>query len=205
MKGGWLGFAGLFVFFISLFSPLSLLTLSDLLCHAYCRHPTPHTHTQPFLHTQYSQLLEPLRPTSKPSARRLQELLACHKRFCDQQLANKKTARVLEAAFDAEFTEQYMEQVRCVTLALLCAVFFPGLVALALGVSWVGLVGLADKKTARVTEAAFDAGFTQLYTEHVRFVRGGSIASPRLVGDAIEPPPTMLAALVLPAFCPFCI
>jgi hypothetical protein len=61
---------------------------------------------------QYSQLLEPLRPTSKPAARRLQELLACHKRFCDLQLANKKTSRVLEAAFDAEFTQQYMEQVR---------------------------------------------------------------------------------------------
>jgi hypothetical protein len=60
---------------------------------------------------QYSQLLEPLRPTSKPAARRLQELLACHKRFCEQQLANKKTSRVLEAAFDAEFTQQYMEQV----------------------------------------------------------------------------------------------
>lgn len=61
-------------------------------------------------HLLYSQLLEPLRPTSKPSARRLQELLACHKRFCEQQLANKKTSRVLEAAFDAEFTQQYMEQ-----------------------------------------------------------------------------------------------
>lgn len=70
--------------------------------------------------TQYSQLLEPLRPSSKPAARRLQELLACHKRFCEQQLANKKTSRVLEAAFDAEFTQQYMEQVRLSCLALSC-------------------------------------------------------------------------------------
>lgn len=59
---------------------------------------------------QYSRLLEPLRPTSKPSAKRLQELLACHKRFCEQQLANKKTARVLDAAFDPAFSQQYMEQ-----------------------------------------------------------------------------------------------
>jgi hypothetical protein len=78
-----------------------------------------HPPTQ-FLIKQYSQLLEPLRPTSKPSARRLQELLACHKRFCEQQLANKKTSRVLEAAFDAEFTQQYMEQV---CLASLCKSF----------------------------------------------------------------------------------
>jgi hypothetical protein len=59
---------------------------------------------------QYSRLLEPLRPTSKPSAKRLQELLACHKRFCEQQLANTKTARVLDAAFDPAFSQQYMEQ-----------------------------------------------------------------------------------------------
>lgn len=64
-----------------------------------------------YLQLQYSQLLEPLRPTDKASARRLSELLACHERFCQQQLANTKTARVLEVAFDAEFTQQYMSQV----------------------------------------------------------------------------------------------
>ncbi|KAF6265515.1 phycocyanobilin ferredoxin oxidoreductase-like protein [Scenedesmus sp. NREL 46B-D3] len=61
-------------------------------------------------HLMYSQLLEPLRPTDKPSARRLSELLACHERFCEQQLANTKTARVLEVAFDPEFTQAYMSK-----------------------------------------------------------------------------------------------
>jgi hypothetical protein len=61
---------------------------------------------------QYSQLLEPLQPTNKASARRLSELLACHERFCEQQLANTKTARVLEVAFDPEFTQAYMTKVR---------------------------------------------------------------------------------------------
>ena len=61
---------------------------------------------------QYSSLLDPLRPTDKPSARRLSELLTCHQRFVDNQLANQKTARVLEVAFDTDFTEQYMKQVR---------------------------------------------------------------------------------------------
>jgi hypothetical protein len=61
---------------------------------------------------QYSQLLEPLQPTNKASARRLSELLACHERFCEQQLANTKTARVLEVAFDPEFTQAYMSKVR---------------------------------------------------------------------------------------------
>uniref|UniRef100_A0A383VNQ6 Phycocyanobilin:ferredoxin oxidoreductase n=1 Tax=Tetradesmus obliquus TaxID=3088 RepID=A0A383VNQ6_TETOB len=61
-------------------------------------------------HLMYSQLLEPLRPTDKASARRLSELLACHERFCQQQLANTKTARVLEVAFDTQFTQDYMTQ-----------------------------------------------------------------------------------------------
>jgi hypothetical protein len=131
--------------------------------------------------------LEPLRPTSKPAARRLQELLACHKRFCDLQLANKKTSRVLEAAFDAEFTQQYMEQVRLfnssfgdgwghdgtpATLSMLstgccfdkCFVlggfYLPSYSSLDLQ--------LANKKTSRVLEAAFNAEFTQQYMEQVR-------------------------------------
>jgi hypothetical protein len=74
------------------------LTASVLL-HLYCKT------------TQYSHLLEPLRPTDKPSARRLSELLACHERFCEQQLANTKTARVLEVAFDPQFTQDYMTKV----------------------------------------------------------------------------------------------
>lgn len=85
---------------------------------ATCSSSSTHSHRRCLLFMQYSQLLEPLRPTSKPAARRLQELLACHKRFCEQQLANKKTSRVLEAAFDAEFTQQYMEQVCDATAAV---------------------------------------------------------------------------------------
>eukprot|EP00879_Flechtneria_rotunda_P024183 GHRR01025631.1.p1 GENE.GHRR01025631.1~~GHRR01025631.1.p1 ORF type:complete len:227 (+),score=78.25 GHRR01025631.1:268-948(+) len=46
----------------------------------------------------------------KPSLRRISELLSCHQRFCEQQLANTKTARVLETAFNGDFTEQYMKQ-----------------------------------------------------------------------------------------------
>jgi hypothetical protein len=67
---------------------------------------------------QYSALLEPLQPTDKASARRLSELLACHERFCEQQLANTKTARVLEVAFDPEFTQAYMTKVRMTEFTL---------------------------------------------------------------------------------------
>jgi hypothetical protein len=59
---------------------------------------------------QYSSLLEPIEPTNRENIGRLKQLLAGHKRFCEQQLSNKKTSRVLEAAFDPEWTEQYMTQ-----------------------------------------------------------------------------------------------
>ncbi|KAF8066305.1 pcyA [Scenedesmus sp. PABB004] len=61
-------------------------------------------------HLMYSRLLQPIAPDSKASARRLSELLASQRRFCEQQLANTKTSRVLEVAFDAEFTDAYMKQ-----------------------------------------------------------------------------------------------
>lgn len=57
---------------------------------------------------QYSSLLTPIDPRTKPGARRLAELAAGHQRFCSNQLANKKTSRVLEVAFGPELTGQYM-------------------------------------------------------------------------------------------------
>ncbi|KAI8463970.1 MAG: ferredoxin-dependent bilin reductase-domain-containing protein [Monoraphidium minutum] len=61
-------------------------------------------------HLMYASLLTPIEPRTKAGARRLAELAAGHQRFCSNQLANKKTARVLEVSFGPERTEQYMTQ-----------------------------------------------------------------------------------------------
>ncbi|GLC43951.1 hypothetical protein PLESTB_000213300 [Pleodorina starrii] len=49
-------------------------------------------------------------PGNRRAASKLQELQEGQKRFCDNQLANKKTRRVLEAAFGAEWTDAYMSK-----------------------------------------------------------------------------------------------
>jgi hypothetical protein len=71
--------------------------------------PSHHPPAPPFLLlAQYTSLLSPVEPRSKAGARRLAELAAGHQRFCTNQLANKKTSRVLEAAFGTELTAAYM-------------------------------------------------------------------------------------------------
>jgi hypothetical protein len=78
---------------------------------------------------------------------RLKQLLAGHQRFCEQQLANKKTARVLEVAFDEEVTEAYMTQVaicfkhchrKACALGMPCMVLGAGHVLWA----WLGFAGI---------------------------------------------------------------
>lgn len=59
--------------------------------------------------TQYASLLSPVNPRTKSGARRLAELTAGHQRFVTNQLANKKTSRVLEVAFGTALTDAYME------------------------------------------------------------------------------------------------
>jgi len=59
-------------------------------------------------HLQLGTLARPLNRERASDARRLGEIAAAHKRFCDRQLANAKTARVLEAAFGADATREYM-------------------------------------------------------------------------------------------------
>ncbi|KAG2443466.1 hypothetical protein HXX76_001822 [Chlamydomonas incerta] len=49
-------------------------------------------------------------PGDRREAARLQEIRAGQKRFCDNQLVNKKTRRVLEVAMGAEWTDAYMSQ-----------------------------------------------------------------------------------------------
>jgi hypothetical protein len=68
---------------------------------------TPHPTPCPV--AQYASLLSPIEPRTKAGARRLAQLAAGHQRFCANQLANKKTSRVLEAAFGPELTQRYME------------------------------------------------------------------------------------------------
>lgn len=48
---------------------------------------------------------------SHNSNKRLEQIAAAHKRYCDKQLENTKTSKVLEKAFGEEVTRQYMEQV----------------------------------------------------------------------------------------------
>lgn len=60
------------------------------------------------LHMQVAKLQQPMLVARGP---RLKEIHACHKRFCDMQLKNDKTKRVLEAAFSAEFADSYMKEV----------------------------------------------------------------------------------------------
>jgi phycocyanobilin:ferredoxin oxidoreductase len=43
--------------------------------------------------------------------RRVAEIRAAHTRFCDKQLENDKTRRVLEAAFGKEVARRYMREV----------------------------------------------------------------------------------------------
>ncbi|KAJ9522471.1 hypothetical protein QJQ45_008231 [Haematococcus lacustris] len=59
-------------------------------------------------HLDLAQRLEPLPADSPSGIRRRAEVLSAHKAFVDNQLANKKTSRVLEAAFGAAWTERYM-------------------------------------------------------------------------------------------------
>eukprot|EP00798_Chlamydomonas_sp_ICE-L_P016547 gene16547-22776_t len=59
-------------------------------------------------HMMLAQLSEPVSGGDKTSVRKQAELLAGHKSFVDNQLANKKTTRVLEAAFGQEWTDDYM-------------------------------------------------------------------------------------------------
>ncbi|GIL51368.1 hypothetical protein Vafri_7374 [Volvox africanus] len=49
-------------------------------------------------------------PGDRRAAAKLQELLDGQKRFCENQLENKKTRRVLEAAFGKEWTDEYMSK-----------------------------------------------------------------------------------------------
>ncbi|EFN55495.1 hypothetical protein CHLNCDRAFT_23364, partial [Chlorella variabilis] len=49
-------------------------------------------------------------PVSSSQRRRLEALHAGHSRYCEKQLENDKTRRVLEAAFGAELTERYMRE-----------------------------------------------------------------------------------------------
>lgn len=70
---------------------------------------TPNSPLPPLTPAQYASLLSPVEPRTKAGARRLAELAAGHQRFVTNQLANKKTSRVLEVAFGAELTAAYME------------------------------------------------------------------------------------------------
>lgn len=78
-----------------------------------CHTPPPSRTLPPRPHParpQYASLLEPLDPRTKDGARRLAGLAAGHQRFVSQQLANQKTARVLDKAFGPELTEAYMKR-----------------------------------------------------------------------------------------------
>jgi len=59
-------------------------------------------------HCSLSKLMVPLK--GKSNRLRMEELLQGHRRFVDNQLSNKKTSRVLEVAFGAEWTHEYMTQ-----------------------------------------------------------------------------------------------
>jgi phycocyanobilin:ferredoxin oxidoreductase len=55
-----------------------------------------------------AQASRPLDRTTRAGASRLLEVAEGHRCFCERQLANAKTARVLEAAFGTDFTREYM-------------------------------------------------------------------------------------------------
>jgi phycocyanobilin:ferredoxin oxidoreductase len=61
-------------------------------------------------HLALAQASQPLNRTTKSGAQRLMDVAQAHKTFCDRQLANAKTARVLEAAFGVETTQRYMRE-----------------------------------------------------------------------------------------------
>jgi phycocyanobilin:ferredoxin oxidoreductase len=59
-------------------------------------------------HLALANAANPLPRAFPSTARRLVDVATAHKRFCDRQLANAKTSRVLEVAFGAEATREYM-------------------------------------------------------------------------------------------------
>jgi phycocyanobilin:ferredoxin oxidoreductase len=59
-------------------------------------------------HLTFAQASQPLDRATRVGAKRLLDVAEGHQRFCERQLANAKTARVLEAAFGAEVTSDYM-------------------------------------------------------------------------------------------------
>ena len=62
-----------------------------------------------FLHAQIAKIAHPVSGASAP--RRIAAIHAAHHRYCEQQLANDKTRRVLEAAFGGEVAARYMREV----------------------------------------------------------------------------------------------
>ncbi len=74
---------------------------------------------------QYAPLLAPIKPTSKAGVRKLEELTRSHKRFCERQLSNKKTSRVLEVALGVEMATAYMNEVgQCCCSCFMHSVYF---------------------------------------------------------------------------------
>jgi phycocyanobilin:ferredoxin oxidoreductase len=61
------------------------------------------------LHVQVAKIAHPV--TSSPGAqRRIEGIHAAHQRYCDKQLENDKTRRVLAAAFGEQLAEDYMRR-----------------------------------------------------------------------------------------------
>ena len=56
------------------------------------------------------QIAKIAHPTSRAQRRRLELVHAAHRRFCERQLENDKTRRVLEAAFGADLAAAYMRE-----------------------------------------------------------------------------------------------
>jgi phycocyanobilin:ferredoxin oxidoreductase len=65
-------------------------------------------HGHPNLTLQIAKIAHPVPPSQR---RRLAALHSAHERYCCKQLDNDKTRRVLEAAFGAELSEQYMREI----------------------------------------------------------------------------------------------
>lgn len=60
------------------------------------------------MHVQIAKIAHPIGTAQR---RRLELLHAAHRRFCERQLENDKTRRVLEVAFGAELAAAYMREV----------------------------------------------------------------------------------------------
>lgn len=60
------------------------------------------------VHLQMARLAKPVQSNTK---RRLADISAAHSRYCEQQLLNDKTTRVLESGFGKEFSDRYMRTV----------------------------------------------------------------------------------------------